>query len=137
MPPEEVELATAYLCGTVTQEKLGIGYAALQAAASGTGVAQSPGMELAEVNARLDRIAGTRGKGSAASRRRLLGELLSRLTSEERDFLIGLITGELRQGALEGLVLEAVARAAGVPAPELRRAVMHRGSELDDRFVTP
>ena len=111
----------------MTQEKLGIGYAALQAAASGTGVAQSPGMELAEVNARLDRIAGTSGKGSAASRRRLLGELLSRLTSEERAFLIGLITGELRQGALEGLVLEAVARAAGVPAPELRRAVMLEG----------
>jgi DNA ligase-1 len=127
VPAPEIELATAYLCGTVPQQKLGIGYASLQAAAAGTGLAESPPIELAEVHAWLDRIAGTSGKGSAANRRRLLVELLSRLTADERRFLSGLITGELRQGALEGLVLEAVARAAGVPVPELRRAVMMVG----------
>jgi DNA ligase-1 len=127
VPPEEVELATAYLCGAVPQVKLGIGYAALGAAASATEPALSPQVELTEVDARLNRIAGTSGKGSAASRRRLMAELLSRLTADERAFLFGLITGDLRQGALEGLVLEAVARAAGVPAPELRRAVMLAG----------
>jgi DNA ligase 1 len=127
VPAPDIELATAYLCGTVPQQKLGIGYASLLAAAAGTGVVESPPIELAEVNARLDRIAGTSGKGSAADRRRLLAELLSRLTGDERRFLFGLITGELRQGALEGLVLEAVARASGVPVPELRRAVMMAG----------
>ncbi|HET6578718.1 MAG TPA: ATP-dependent DNA ligase [Gemmatimonadales bacterium] len=127
VPAPEIELATAYLCGTVPQQKLGIGYASLQAAAAGTGVAESPPIELAEVNAWLDRIARTSGKGSAADRRQLLAELLSRLTGDERRFLFGLITGELRQGALEGLVLEAVAQAAGVPAPALRRAVMMAG----------
>lgn len=129
VPAPEIELATAYLCGTVPQQKLGIGYASLQAAAAGAGagVAEWPPIELAEVNAWLDRIAGTNGKGSAADRRRLLAELLSRLTGDERRFLFGLITGELRQGALEALVLEAVARAAGIPAPELRRAVMMVG----------
>jgi DNA ligase-1 len=127
VPATEIELATAYLCGTVPQQKLGIGYASLQAAAAGAGAAESPPIELAEVNAWLDRIAGTSGKGSAAGRRRLLAELLSRLTGDERRFLFGLITGELRQGALDGLVLEAVARAAAIPAPELRRAVMMVG----------
>jgi len=126
-PPEETELAAAYLCGTVPQQKLGIGYASLQTASAGTAPAESPRLELVEVNAALDRIAGTSGKGSAETRRRLLAELLSRLTADERRFLVGLITGELRQGALEGLVLEAVARATGVPAAELRRAVMLAG----------
>jgi DNA ligase 1 len=127
-PPAEVELATAYLCGAVPQEKLGIGYASLQAAASGTDAAAAPEVELAEVNASLDRIAATGGKGSVEERRRLLAELLSRLTAEERVFLSGLLTGELRQGALEGLVLEAVARAAGVAGADVRRAVMMAGS---------
>ena len=127
VPPEELELATAYLCGSVPQEKLGIGYAALRAAASGTAAAESPQVELAEADATLDRIAAARGKGSAEARRRLLAGLLSRLTLDERRFLFGLITGELRQGALEAVVLEAVARAAGMPAADLRRAVMVAG----------
>jgi DNA ligase-1 len=127
-PPTEVELATAYLCGAVPQEKLGIGYASLREAAAGTDAAAAPEVELAEVNASLGRIAATGGKGSAEERRRLLAELLSRLTAEERVFLSGLLTGELRQGALEGLVLEAVARAGGVAGADLRRAVMMAGS---------
>ena len=61
----------------------------------------------------LDAIARTSGKGSAETKQRLLRELLSRLTAEEQRFLAGLIVGELRQGALEGLVVEAIARAAG------------------------
>ena len=126
MPPDEIALATGYLCGVVPQDKLGVGWASLQAAASGppAGVAT---VELAEVDAALERIARTGGKGSAEARQRLLRGLLARLTEDERRFLVGLITGELRQGALEGLVVEAVARAAGVPAGEMRRAVMLAG----------
>jgi DNA ligase-1 len=110
----------------VPQNKLGVGWAALQAAASGV-PAESSGLELVEVNAALERISRTGGKGSAETRQRLLRELLSRMTADEQQFLVGLITGELRQGALEGLVAEAVARAAAVPADEVRRAVMLAG----------
>jgi DNA ligase-1 len=89
--------------------------------------AVAPSVELAEVDAVLDRVAAATGKGSAETRRRLLGELLARLTAEEQRFLAALLVGELRQGALEGLVVEAVARAAGLPAAEVRRAFMLAG----------
>ncbi|MBA3497792.1 MAG: ATP-dependent DNA ligase [Gemmatimonadales bacterium] len=124
--PDEAELATAYLCGVVRQEKLGVGWATLSAAAAGAPVASSD-VTLAEVDALLGRVAVTSGKGSGEARQRLLGELLARLSEEERRFLFGLIMGELRQGALEGLVIEAVARAAGVPAEQVRRAAMMAG----------
>jgi DNA ligase-1 len=68
------------------------------------------------------------GKGSAAARKALVGELFGRATQDEQRFLIGLLSGELRQGALEGIMTEAVARAAGVPVAEVRRAMMLRGS---------
>jgi DNA ligase-1 len=128
VPPEEIELAAGYLCGIVPQDKLGVGYASLQAAAGATPPSNSPGLELGAVDEWLGRIAATTGKGSATERRRLLTELLAHLSADERRFLTGLMTGELRQGALEGLVLEAVAQAAGVPAVKLRRAVMMAGS---------
>ena len=131
MPPGEAALATAYLCGMVPQPKLGLGWAALQSAstAAETSPAPSPpsSVELEEVNATFERIAAASGKGSAETKQRLLRELLSRLGDDERRFLSGLIMGELRQGALEGLVIEAVARAAEVPAGDVRRAVMLAG----------
>jgi DNA ligase-1 len=110
----------------VPQEKLGIGWATLSAAAPTPATTPSD-VTLAEVDAVLGSVAAAGGKGSAETRRRLLGELLSRLPEDEWRFLFGLIMGELRQGALEGLVIEAVARAAGVPADEVRRATMMAG----------
>jgi DNA ligase-1 len=137
VPPDEIELAASYLGGVVRQEKLGLGWAGLQAAdavaAPGTGLfdadAEPPetGVELAELDATLERIARTTGKGSADARRRLLRGLLARLGDDERQFLFGLVMGELRQGALDALVIEAVARAAGLPADDVRRAVMLTG----------
>jgi DNA ligase-1 len=67
------------------------------------------------------------GKGSTGERQRLLRELLARATPDEQNFLFRLVTGELRQGAVEGLMLEAVARAAKVPAEQVRRARMMAG----------
>jgi DNA ligase-1 len=84
-------------------------------------------LELREVHAAMDRIAAATGKGSQAARRRELAELLSRTTEQERRFLLGLLSGELRQGALEGIMVEAVAKAAGVTASEVRRASMVAG----------
>ncbi len=124
--PDEVEIAAAYLSGTVRQDKLGLGWATIQGAMPES-AAGSASVELAEVNAVLDQIARTAGKGSAGAKQRMLHDLLSRLTAEEQRFLAGLIVGELRQGALEGLLAEAVARAAGRPAAEVRRALMMAG----------
>jgi DNA ligase-1 len=80
------------------------------------------------VDAALEAIARVSGKGSAQARLRLLGELLARLTEEEQRFLAALIVGELRQGALEGLVIEAVAAASRRPPAEIRRALMMAGN---------
>jgi len=113
--------------------KLGVGWAGLQAAAAATPVPSERGdtspsaIELREVNAAFEQIAAAGGKGSAETRQRILRELLARLGEDERHFLFGLVTGELRQGALEGLVVEAVARAAGLPSADVRRAVMLAG----------
>jgi DNA ligase-1 len=126
VPPAEAEIATAWLSGTLRQPKLGLGWATVQAAMPAIG-ADAPTVELVEADAALERIAAASGKGSVETRRGLLGALLARLTAEEQRFLAALLVGELRQGALEGVVVEAVARAAGLPAGEVRRAVMMGG----------
>jgi DNA ligase-1 len=126
VPAAELEVATAWVSGTLRQPKLGLGWATIQAAMPGAAAAAAS-VELAEADAVLDRIAAAAGKGSADLRRRLLAELLARLTAEEQRFLAALLVGELRQGALEGVVVEAVAHAAGLPAAEVRRAVMMGG----------
>jgi DNA ligase-1 len=125
--PEEIEIAAAFLSGSYRQQKLNVGYAALQSAVS-AGAAAAPSLELVEVDAAFERISRVpAGKGSSAERLRLLRELMSRATREEQDFLFRLVTGELRQGATEGLMLEAVAKAAKVPAEQVRRARMMVG----------
>ncbi|HUR95912.1 MAG TPA: ATP-dependent DNA ligase [Gemmatimonadales bacterium] len=128
--PEEIALVTAYLCGIVPQPKLGIGWAALSNAASSaaaTATATESKVTLEQVDATLTAVADAGGKGSAQAKQRLLRELLSRLSEDERGFLFGLIMGELRQGALEGLVIEAVARASALPSADVRRATMMAG----------
>src|SRR3989441_1243107 len=123
--PEEIEIVIAYLSGSVRQPKLGVGWATLQAARIAP--AETPNLGILDVDATLTRLASTGGKGSAASRSALLRTLFARATSEEQDFLVRLLTGELRQGALEGIMVEAVARSAGLPAPDVRRAAMLAG----------
>jgi DNA ligase 1 len=126
-PPEEIEPAVAFLSGSYRQQKLNVGYAALQSA-SAAGSAPSPTLELTEVDQVLEQIARVSpGKGSTSERQRLLRHLFARATSEEQDFLFRLVIGELRQGAVEGLMLEAVARAAKLPPERVRRARMLAG----------
>jgi DNA ligase-1 len=131
-PADEIALATSYICGVVPQTKLGVGWATLQAVADATPGSVERGdpagpVGLAELDASLARVAGATGKGSAEAKQRALRELFARLSEDERRFLFGLITGELRQGALEGIVIEAVARAAALPPDTVRRAVMLAG----------
>jgi DNA ligase 1 len=110
----------------VPQERLGVGWATLSAA-GGASATDPSDVTLAEVDAALTAVAAAGGKGSAAAKQAALAALVARVSEEEGRFLFGLIMGELRQGALEGLVVEAVARAAGIPAPEVRRAAMMAG----------
>jgi DNA ligase-1 len=88
----------------------------------------APTLTVSEVDGVFAQVGAVTGAGAQATRRRMLAELFGRATDAERDFLIRLIAGELHQGALEGVMIEAVARAAGVPASEVRRAHLLGGS---------
>ena len=127
LPPEEIETAVHYLSGEISQGRIGITYKALQAAA-GTLAADQEGLPIAEVDRALDAIAAIGGAGSAARRAAALRELFSRATTAEQGFLVRLIAGELRQGALAGVMLEAIASAAEVPVAPVRRAAMYSAS---------
>ena len=124
--PDEIELAIAYLSGTIRQAKVGVGWATLQKAKSQVGT--SARLHIRDVDAVLEKISAIAGKGSAGEKQRLLAELFSRATAEEQDFLFRLLTGELRQGALEGIMVEALAQARELPAEDVRRAVMLAGN---------
>jgi DNA ligase-1 len=125
--PQEIEIAVAFLSGETRQNKLGIGYATLSALRGDVAAAAEPSLLLADVDAALGSIAQTTGKGSATERATRLRALFGRATKPEQDFLVRLLVGELRQGALEGVMIEAVAAAAGVPAAAVRRAAMFAG----------
>src|SRR5438093_2225586 len=122
--PEEVPVAVSYLSGELPQGSIGVGWAALR---DPPPPAAKPSLELLDVDAAARRIAATSGKGSQAVRAAEVRALFERATDEEQRFLRGLFLGELRQGALEGVMVEAVARAADVPLADLRRAVMVAG----------
>jgi DNA ligase-1 len=124
LPPEEIETAVHFLSGEISQGRIGITYKALKAAA-GIPAADEQGLSIAQVDRSLDAIAGMSGAGSAARRAAALRDLFSRATTDEQEFLLRLVAGELRQGALAGLMLEAIASAADVPAATVRRAAMY------------
>jgi DNA ligase-1 len=126
LAPDEVEIGASWLSGTLRQGRSGIGYALIRDARP-PAFAATPSLTLAEVDAALGGIADTRGPGSTMARVRLLTGLLSRATADEYDFLTRLVLGELRQGALDGLMIDAVAAAAGVPVKAVRRAAMVGG----------
>jgi DNA ligase-1 len=125
--PDAIRTAVALLSGEPRQGRIGIGPAALRAAMP-QAAARAATLTLAEVDAALARILRTTGAGSAVDRARVLNELLTRATQDEQDFLLRAMVGELRQGAVEGLMVEAVAQAARVPVDEIRRAVMVSGN---------
>jgi ATP-dependent DNA ligase I len=121
--PAEVPIAVAYLSGD--QPQIGVGWATLRDAPP---PAETPKLTLAAVADAFTAIGSLTGKGSAADRRALTGELLAAATAGEQRFLFGLLSGELRQGALDGVMTDAIARAADVPVAEVRRAAMLSGS---------
>lgn len=147
VPPGEIPAAVAFLSGELTQRQIGVGYAALtdlMGPAPGNPVAISadgdrlpsdlpappgqPSLTLTEADEAFGAIGARTGPGSQSERRELLGQLLARATAAERHFLVRLLADDLRQGALAGVMTEAIAAAAGVPATAVRRAQQVSGS---------
>jgi len=124
LDPDEVPAAVAYLSGELLQRQLGVGWAGLRDLPP---PAAAPTLTVADVDARLARIAEQRGAGSTARRRAMLGELFGAATADEQRLLAGLVAGEVRQGALAGVLAEAVARAAQVESAAVRRALLRSG----------
>ncbi|HSD26529.1 MAG TPA: ATP-dependent DNA ligase [Vicinamibacteria bacterium] len=120
----ETELAALYLTGTLRQGRIGVGWRTLEPAMP-SGPAVGEPLTLARVDEALAAVAAETGPGSAARRLRLLRALLEATDEAGRRLLVELLMGEVRQGALEGLVIEAVARAAGLPPDDVRRAAMY------------
>lgn len=123
---DEVEIATAFLCGETRRGRIGVGWALLSAVRANAPVPR-PALTLTEVDRRLDAIAAIKGAGSNVQRAHALASLFAAATAAEQDFLVRLMLGELRQGALEGIMLDAIAQAAGLPAAQVRRAAMVAG----------
>jgi ATP-dependent DNA ligase I len=126
VPPAELPIAIPFLSGSLRQGRIGIGWALLSEMRD-VPPAETPTLELLDVDAAFDRLAGASGAGSSSARAQRLRELLGRATRDEQGFLIRLLFGELRQGALEGVLVEAVARASGVASERIRRATMLAG----------
>lgn len=122
---DDVPIVIPYLAGRLPQGRLGIGWKVLDQQIPG---AVDPSLTVRDVDARLSAIGAVTGAGSQAERRRLVGELLAAATTDEQRFLFALITGEVRQGALDAVAVEGLATATGAPPADVRRAVMLAGA---------
>jgi DNA ligase-1 len=113
LEPDEVPVATGFLAGVPRQGRVGVGYASVHGLEHGT--AAEPSLTLADLDAAIDAVQAATGPGSGAARAAILGELLGRATEPEAAFVKRLLTGELRQGALAGVMVDAVAKRPAFP----------------------
>jgi DNA ligase-1 len=123
--PEELEVATAYLSGVLRQRRTGLGWRSTREAPA---AADEPSLQLLEVDAVFAELAGLAGPGSRAVRDATAATLFGRATAAEQRWLVGAITGNVRQGASDALVQEAVAKLTGIPLAAVRSAAMLAGS---------
>ncbi len=123
--PDEAPVVTTYLAGRLPQRRIGVGRRTL---AGRPRPADRPTLTVTEVDAALSHIGVVSGKGTQAARKELLDALMSAATSDEQDFLVRLLTGELRQGALDAFAAEGLAAAVGADPDAVRHAVMLVGS---------
>ncbi|KAA1372233.1 ATP-dependent DNA ligase [Aeromicrobium fastidiosum] len=126
--PEDVTTVTSYLAGSLRQRRTGLGWRSLQHLPS---PADEASLTVSEVHHTFEQIAALSGTGSQRARADATAELFGRATSDEQQWLKGLVTGEVRQGALDSLVQEALAVVGGVPVAAVRRAAMMAGSTVD------
>jgi DNA ligase-1 len=122
---EEVEIVVAYLSGYTRQGRIGIGYSTLRG--SSAEAVTEPALTIHELDHALTELAAVEGSGSERRRRELLHALMARATAPEQQFLNALLMGEIRQGALEGIMVEALAKASGIDSATVRRAMMMAG----------
>ena len=123
--PDDVPIVIPYLAGRLPQGRLGVGWKVLSRPVA---PAAEPTLTVREVDQRLTALGKVAGAGSQAERARLVGELLGAATEDEQRFLFGLISGEVRQGALDAVAIEGLAQATQAPPADVRRAVMLAGS---------
>ena len=133
LEPDEVPIVVGFLSGVPRQGRIGVGYSI----AYGIEGAHStePSVTIDELDRAISQVQETVGPGSAGGRKRILGELFGRATHEEADFARRLFTGELRQGALAGLMLDAIAKASGARGEIVRRAAMLSGDLSRTAFI--
>jgi DNA ligase-1 len=122
---DEVPIAVGFLAGVPRQGRIGVGYSTIFGIECPP--AEAASLTIADLDRAIGEVQELTGSGSAGKRRQLLAELLDRATRREADFVRRLLTGELRQGALAGLMLDAIAKAAGVSGEIARRALMLSG----------
>ncbi|WP_406128385.1 ATP-dependent DNA ligase [Streptomyces canus] len=122
---DDVPIVIPYLAGRLPQGRLGVGWKVLGRPVA---PAAGPTLTVGEVDALLSELGKVAGAGSQAERARLVGELMGAATEDEQRFLFGLISGEVRQGALDAVATEGLAQATGAPPADVRRAVMLAGS---------
>jgi len=122
---DEIEIVASYLAGSLRQRRTGVGWRSARAAVP---PAERPSLTVTDVDAAFDQLSRLSGPGSQLARKAELDAMMSRATAGEQHWLAGLITGETRQGALDGLMVDALIRATGLPAADVRRAVMLTGS---------
>ena len=123
---DEIVVAVSYLSGELPQGRVGVGYSALSTAAAAAGEPPlAARLSVAQTDRLIGELAGMRGGGSAARRGAALRDLFAQATAAERGFLLQLLAGELRQGALVGVMVDALAAAAEVPVAQVRRAAMY------------
>ncbi|MGW2721210.1 ATP-dependent DNA ligase [Streptomyces sp. NPDC001492] len=122
---DDVPIVIPYLAGRLPQGRLGVGWKVLGRPVS---PAAEPTLTVRQVDALLSELGKVSGTGSQAERARLVGELMGAATEDEQRFLLGLLTGEVRQGALDAVAVEGLAQATGAPSADVRRAVMLAGS---------
>ena len=123
--PTEAAILVPWLSGELRQRRTGVGWATLRDAPAPS---EQATLTVREVDVLFEAVAALSGAGSAGERRRLVHELFVAATAPEQQFLRGLVSGELRQGALEGVMVDAVAKASKVPIAEVRRAAMLCGA---------
>jgi DNA ligase-1 len=121
----DVPIVIPYLAGRLPQGRLGVGWKVLSRPVA---PAAEPTLTVREVDALLSALGKVSGAGSQAERTRLVGELMGAATAGEQRFLLGLISGEVRQGALDAVAMEGLAQATKAPSADVRRAVMLAGS---------
>jgi ATP-dependent DNA ligase I len=125
LEPSEVPPAVGFLAGAPRQGRVGIGYSTIYGIKHTQ--AEEPSLTIDELDRVIAEVQALTGSGSAAKRKQILGELFGRATEQETDFVKRLFTGELRQGALSGLMVDAIAKAAAVSGEIARRALMLSG----------